>query len=95
MKLTDWERAFLRKYLDMYNAKWMLVFNNKHPLLDTRVDLYTIYKRKLKIQPKTSKETFTNMFRELTEGDWYYIPDLLEEKKEENVDEITEENSIN
>ena len=25
------------------------------------------------------------MFKELTEGKWYYIPDLLEDKKEENI----------
>ncbi|MCI8548103.1 MAG: hypothetical protein HFJ38_04355 [Bacilli bacterium] len=77
MKLTDFEKAFLRKYLEIYNAKWVRVYNNKHLLLDTRVDLYTIYKRKLKIQPKTGKETYTNMFKDLVEGNWYYIPDLL------------------
>jgi len=76
MKLTKWEHTFLRKYLDIYNAKWMLVFNNKHPLLDTKVDLYSIYKRKLKVQPKTGKETYTNMFKELTEGKGYYIQNL-------------------
>lgn len=83
MKLTDFEKAFLRKYLEIYNAKWVRVYNNKHLLLDTRVDLYTIYKRKLKIQPKTSKETYTNMFKDLIEGNWYYIPDLLANEKED------------
>ncbi len=83
MQLSDFEKAFLRKYLESYNAKWMQVYNNKHLLLDTRVYLYTIYKRRLKIQPKTSKETFTNMFKDLIEGKWYYIPDLLINEEED------------
>ena len=51
MKLTKWERKFLNYYLNNFNAKWMRVFNNKHPLLETRVDLFNIYKMKLKGQP--------------------------------------------
>ena len=83
MDLTEWERTFLKYYLDCFNAKWMRVFNNKHPLLDTRVDLYTIYKRRLKVQPSVGQETFTGMFKNLTEGKWYYVPDLLNDEKEE------------
>lgn len=83
MQLSDFEKAFLRKYLENYNAKWVQVYNNKQLLLDTRVYLYTIYKRRLKIQPKTSEETFTNMFKDLIEGKWYYIPDLLPNEKED------------
>lgn len=83
MKLTDWEIKFLKYYLECFNAKWVRVFNNKHPLLDTRVDLYNIYKKFLKVQPKTSKETHTNMFKNLTEGEWYYIPNLLKSKIKE------------
>ena len=43
-KLEEWEYKFLNYYMNKFNAKWMRVWNNKHPLLDTRVDLYTIYK---------------------------------------------------
>ena len=46
MRLTECERNFLNYYLNNFNAKWMRVFNNKHPLFETRVDLYTIFKRK-------------------------------------------------
>ena len=83
MKLNEWEITFLNYYMDLYNAKWMRVFNNKHPILDTRVDLYSIYKRRLKIQPQTSQETYTSMFKNLEEGKWYNIPQLLENAKEE------------
>lgn len=82
-KLTTWEYKFLNYYLEKFNAKWMRVFNNKHPLLDTRVDLYTVYKRKLKNQPLTGSLTYTNMFEQLDEGKWYFIPDLLNKEKEE------------
>lgn len=57
----------------------MRVFNNKHPIIDTRVDLYTIYKRKLKNQPIASQVTYSNMFMGLDEGKWYLIKDLLQE----------------
>ncbi|MBO6232856.1 MAG: hypothetical protein J6N78_02160 [Clostridia bacterium] len=83
MSLTKWERTFLNYYLEIYNAKWMRVFNNKHPLLDTRIDLFNVYKRKLKVQPAEGQETFTNMFKNLVEGKWYYVPDLLQQEKEE------------
>ncbi len=87
MKLTKWERTFLNYYLTHYNAKWMRVFNNKSILLETRVDLYSIYKRMLKNQPITGQTTYINMFRQLEEGKWYFIPDLLNDynKKEENI----------
>lgn len=81
--LTDWEYKFLNYYLNKFKAKWVRVFNNKHPLLDTRVDLYTVYKRKLKTQPLTGSLTYSNMFKQLDEGKWYFIPDLLNKNKEE------------
>lgn len=81
--LTEWEYKFLNYYLNKFNAKWVRVFNNKHPLLDTRVDLYTVYKRKLKNQPLTGSLTYSNMFKQLDEGKWYFIPDLLNKNKEE------------
>lgn len=81
--LTDWEYKFLNYYLNKFKAKWMRVFNNKHPLLDTRVDLYTVYKRKLKNQALTGSLTYSNMFKQLDEGKWYFIPDLLNIQKEE------------
>ena len=84
MKLTDWEKSFLNYYLNNYNAKWMRVVYNKHPLFDTRVYLYTIYKRKLKNQPTIGQLTYTSMFKQLVEGRWYYIPDLLNLNKEED-----------
>lgn len=31
MKLTKWERTFLTYYMEKYKAKWMQVYNNKHP----------------------------------------------------------------
>lgn len=81
--LIEWEYRFLKYYLDKFNAKWMRVFNNKHPLLATRVDLYTIYKRRLKNQPLTENLTYSNMFEKLEEGKWYFIPDLLNIDKED------------
>lgn len=83
MKLTEFEKIFLIYYLNNYNAKWMRVFNNKHPLLETRVDLYTIYKRMIKIQPVIGQVTYISMFRQLVEGKWYFISDLLNKDKEE------------
>lgn len=77
MILTDWEKAFLKYYNKNHNAKWMQVFNNKHPILETNVILYSIYKRKLKKQPIVGQETFTSMFQQLKEGDWYSITNLL------------------
>ena len=81
--LTEWEYKFLKYYLDKFKAKWVRVFNNKHPLLATRVDLYTVYKRKLKHQPLTESLTYSNMFKQLEEGKWYFIPDLLNSNKED------------
>lgn len=81
--LTEWEYRFLKYYLDKFKAKWMRVFNNKHPLLATRVDLYTVYKRKLKHQPLTESLTYSNVFEKLDEGKWYFIPDLLNKNKED------------
>ena len=45
MVLSTWERKFLEYYLQNHNAKWMRVYNNKHPLLDTHIDLYNTYKK--------------------------------------------------
>lgn len=81
--LTEWEYKFLNYYLEKFNAKWVRVFNNKHPLLATRVDLYTVYKRRLKHQPLTESLTYSNMFEKLDEGKWYFIPDLLNKNKED------------
>ena len=86
MKLTKWEKTFLSYYIKNYNAKWMRVYNNKHPFFATTVDFFTIYKRHLKNQPITGNLTYTGMFKELIEGEWYFIPNLLEEDKEENID---------
>lgn len=83
MGLTECEISFLNYYLNNYNAKWMRVFNNKHPIFETRVDLYTIFKRKLKNQPVTGQRTYISMFRQLVEGKWYFIPELLNQYKEE------------
>lgn len=83
MRLTECERNFLIYYLHNFNAKWMRVFDNKHPLFETRVYLYTIFKRKLKNQPITGQKTYMSMFRQLVEGKWYSIPDLLNQDKEE------------
>lgn len=80
--LTEWEYRFLKYYLDKFKAKWVRVFNNKHPLLATRADLYTIYKRRLKHQPLIDSLTYSNMFEQLEEGKWYFIPDLLNKNKE-------------
>ncbi len=85
MKLTKWERKFLNYYLNNFNAKWMRVFNNKHPLLETRVDLFNIYKMKLKGQPVIGQETLTSMFKQLKEGEMYLITDLLKQDKEDNI----------
>lgn len=83
MKLSECEEKFLEFYLTNYNAKWMRVFNNKHPIFETRAQLYTIFKRKLKNQPVTGQKTYISMFKQLVEGKWYFIPDLLNKNKEE------------
>ena len=44
----QWEKALLEYYLNNYNAKWIRVFHNKHPVLATKVIFYTKFKRLLK-----------------------------------------------
>lgn len=83
MKLTNWERKFLKYYMEKYKAKWMRVYNNKHPFFATTVDFFTIYKRHLKNQPITNNLTYTGMFKGFIEGEWYFIPYLLDNDKEE------------
>ena len=61
----------------------MRVYHNKHPFFSTTVDFFTIYKRHLKMQPQTGELTYTNMFKKLIEGEWYFIPNLLENDKED------------
>ena len=51
MNLSQWEKSLLEYYLYNHKAKWMRVYNNKHPILETRVVFYTIFKRKIKKQP--------------------------------------------
>lgn len=80
MQLTKYERLFLIYYQQKHNAKWMKVYYNKHFILETKVDLYNIYKRKLRSQPKIGQLTYTGMFKQLNEGEWYYIPTLLKNK---------------
>ena len=67
-------------HLDVYKRQ---VYNNKHPILETRVVFYTIFKRKIKKQPYCGELTYTGMFKKLVEGDWYFIPNLLDSYKEE------------
>ena len=42
--LTKSERDLLNYYLNNYNAKWMQVFSNKHPIFETNVVFYSIFK---------------------------------------------------
>lgn len=84
MNLSKWEKALLKYYLNNYNAKWFKVYNNKHPILETKVVFYTIFKRKIKKQPYCGELTYTGMFKKLNEGDWYFISNLLQEKGENN-----------
>lgn len=83
MELTKFEKSFLNYYLNNYKAKWMQVFNNKHPFLETTVNLCNVYKRELKNQPITGQYTYSGMFKQLIEGEWYFIPSLLNNEKEE------------
>ena len=46
MNLSQWEKSLLEYYLNNHKAKWMRVYNNKHPILETRVVFYTIKKKK-------------------------------------------------
>lgn len=84
MKLTECEKELLKFYMNNHNAKWMLVHNNKHPVFETRVVFYTIFKRKLKSQPIAGERTYIGMFKQLVEGKWYFIPNLLSNDKEEH-----------
>lgn len=77
MNFSEWEKALLKYYLENHNAKWIRVYNNKHPILETRVMFYTIFKRKVKKQPYCGELTYIGMFKKLVEGDWYFIPNLL------------------
>ena len=77
MKFSTWEKTLLEYYLNNYKAKWIKVYNNKHPILATRVIFYTVFKRKIKKQPYCGELTYTGMFKKLNEGDWYFIPNLL------------------
>lgn len=83
MKLSQWEKSLLEYYMKNHNAKWIRVYNNKHPILATRVMFYTTFKKKLKKQAYCGELTYTGMFKKLVEGDWYYIPNLLNDYKEE------------
>ena len=83
MKLTECEKSFLNYYLNNHNARWMRVFDNKHPLFETRVDLYNIFQKRLKNQPIVGQRTYISMFKQLEEGKLYYIPRLLRDAKEE------------
>ncbi len=76
--LTKSERDLLNYYLNNYNAKWMQVFSNKHPIFEINVVFYSIFKRKLKNQPLSGERTCNGMFRSLIEGKFYFIPKLLE-----------------
>lgn len=82
MNFSEWEKALLEYYVKNYNAKWIRVYNNKHSVLATRVVFHTIFKRKLKKQPYCGELTYTGMFKKLVEGDWYFIPNLLNDYKE-------------
>ena len=48
MRFTKWEIVLLKYYLENHKAKWIKVYNNKHPVLATKVMFYTIFKRKRK-----------------------------------------------
>lgn len=84
MELTKYEKIFLNYYMNKYNAKWMRVFNNKHPFLETTISLYNVFKRELKKDVKTGQYTYSGMFNQLIEGEWYFIPSLLNYEKEES-----------
>ena len=77
--LSIYEKLFLHYYQKKHNAKWMKVYRNKHFILETKVDFYNIYKRKLRRQPKVGQLTYTGMFKQLNAGEWYYISSLLED----------------
>lgn len=80
--LKKWEKSLLEYYLKNKNAKWIRVYHNKHPVLATRVIFYTKFKRRLKDQPYSGELTYTGMFKNLVEGDWYLITNLLNNYEE-------------
>jgi len=84
MNFSEWEKALLEFYLKNYNAKWIKVYNNKHPILETRVFFYTVFKRKIRKQPYCGELTYTGMFKNLVEGEWYFIPNLLNYEGEQH-----------
>ena len=84
MNFSEWEKALLEFYLKNYNAKWIKVYNNKHPILETRVLFYTVFKRKIRKQPYCGELTYTGMFKSLVEGEWYFIPNLLNYEGEQH-----------
>ena len=65
MKIKQWEETLLEFYQNNYNAKWMRVYNNKHPVLPTKVFFYTTFKRKIKKQAYCGELTFTGMYKNL------------------------------
>lgn len=77
-----YELYFLKYHLEHYNAKYIRVFCNKHPVLPTKVVLYTGTKRKLKYQTVPGETTLCGMFKELNENTFYSIPQLIERYKE-------------
>ena len=66
MNLSQWEKSLLEYYLYNHKAKWMRVYNNKHPILETRVVFYTIFKRKIKKTEQTDKEEIIAAKEKLT-----------------------------
>ena len=85
MKLNECERRILKFYLNKYNVKWMRVFNNKHPFIETTVEFFTFWGIKIKNQPIAGERTYIKMFEQLSEGRYYFIPNLLK-RKEENLE---------
>lgn len=49
MKLTECEKSFLNYYLNNHNAKWVQVFDNKHPILKLGLFCIQFSKGKLRI----------------------------------------------
>ena len=81
MELTYWEITLLKYYQNTFNAKWIRVYRNNHIILDTKVKLYNVYKRRLRRQPRTGQVTYTRMFKNLKERDLYFIADLLKSQE--------------
>lgn len=88
MNLNEWEIRLLEHYLKHFNAKWFRVYNNKSPVLPTRIIFYNTFKRKVKKQAYCGELTYTGMYKKLNEGEWYSIPKILQDirrEKEENA----------